>query len=191
MTDPGTAWNVTTLHAHVQELFSLLRQQLDRQWQEERRATDIALGAHDEALRVAASVSKEAITSALAAQKEAVGIAQRFADQRADSMNEWRQSLNDVLTRAMPRQEAEAAIQRATERIQELVLAQQHMVTRAELDSTRTRDGERLTEVVNRLTKVESMAAGAEKSRASVFAALGIATSLIVAVIVVLNFVTR
>lgn len=197
MTDPP-GWTTATLHAHMAEIIQLFRQQIDRQWADERRAVDIALRAHDEALRVAALTSEKAITAALAAQKEAVGIAQAFADQRAASMNEWRKSLDDVLTKAMPRQEAEAAIQRATERIQELVLNQQHMVSRQELDMARTRDAERITEqsariteLTTRLTKVESLAAGADKNRAAIFAALGIATSLIVAVIVVLNFITR
>jgi hypothetical protein len=167
-----SGWTTDTLHSHINELFRLLREQMERQWADERRATDIALRAHDEALKVAATTSKEAITAALAAQKEAVGIAQTFSDQRAASMNEWRKSLDDVLTRAMPRPEAESAIQRATERIQELTLAQQHLVTRAEMETARARDAERLSDLMTRVTRAEALAAGGAEKMRGIYAAL-------------------
>jgi hypothetical protein len=185
-----SGWTVDTLHSHIAAVIDLLRQQIERQWADERRATDIALKAHDEALKVAAVTSEKAITAALNAQKEAVGIAQTFADQRAASMNEWRRSLDDVLTKAMPRQEAEAAIQRATERIQEIVLAQQHTITRAELEAARSRDSERITELATRVTKAEALAQGAQANKAGMFAAIGAAVGLIAIIVFIANYIT-
>jgi hypothetical protein len=181
-----SGWTVDTLHSHVQELFKLLREQLDRQWTEERRATDIALRAHDEALKVARETSEKAIDAALSAQKEAVLVQAKALEQYDSKQNEWRGSLNDLGKMAMPRTEGEAAIQRSTERIQEamsriqdVVLAQQHFVTRTEMEIARTRDAERISDLTTRVTRAEALAAGGAEKMRGIYAALAGAVALI------------
>jgi hypothetical protein len=170
----------------MEQMFALVREQIERQWSEERRATDIALRAHDEALKVAAATSKEAVNAALDAQKEAVRVEQVSANQRADNMNKWRESLNDILARTMGRTEAEAAISRATERIHELSLGQQNMVTRTEYQAARQHDTERMNEQATRITEAESLARGAKDNRAAIFAyitVIGVVVSIVVALV--------
>jgi hypothetical protein len=181
-----SGWTVDTLHSYMEQMFALVREQIERQWSEERRATDIALRAHDEALKVAAATSKEAVNAALDAQKEAVRVEQVSANQRADNMNKWRESLNDILARTMGRTEAEAAISRATERIHELSLGQQNMVTRTEYQAARQHDTERMNEQATRITEAESLARGAKDNRAAIFAyitVIGVVVSIVVALV--------
>lgn len=174
-----SGWTTDTLRVYVENIFRLAQEQTDRRWDDERRAVDIALRAHDEALKVAAVTSKEAITAALAAQKEAVQVAQVAADQRAAAMNEWRQSLNDILTRSMTRAEAEAGLARLTESVHEVRLVQQGMVSRTEFEHLATR-----------ITQAESLARGAQASRAGIYAAIGAAVALITVVVLLANFLT-
>jgi len=152
------------------------------------RARDLAFAAQKTAMEAALTSADRAVAAALAAQKEAVTVANVAAEKRADIQNEWRQSLNDVLTRAMPRSEAEAVISRATERIQELLTAQQNMVSRAELEAARTRDAERYNDLATRVTRAEAAAAGATASKVGLYAALGAAVALITVVVLVANF---
>jgi hypothetical protein len=185
-----SGWTVDTLHTHLIRQIEMLRDQISRQWDADRRATDLAYDAQAKAVAAAFASAEKAVTAALAAQQKAGDVQAETLKQRADVQNEWRSSLNDVLTRAMPRIEAEAIINRSTERIQELISAQQHMITRVELDSIRQRDSERISELSERLTRAESKAEGAHANKAGIYGALSAATALIVAIVVVLNFVT-
>lgn len=192
-----SGWTTDTLHTHLMRQLDQLRAQLDRQWEAERRAVDLAFAAQSTAMNAALSSAKEAVAAALAAQKEAVTVQADTLKQRADVQNEWRASLNDVLARAMPRIEAEAIINRATERIQELITSQQHMVTRTELEASHRRETERIselsdrmTELANRITRAEATAQGAAGNKAALYAFLGMATAVIVAVVIVINLVT-
>ena len=175
-----SGWTTDTLRYHVETIFRLAQEQTDRRWDDERRAVDIALRAHDEALKVAAVTSKEAITAALAAQKEAVQVAQVAADHRAESMNEWRRSLDDVLTRAMSRTEAEAAIGRLVEGLHEVRLAQQNTISRTEFEHLTTR-----------VTQAEALVRGAKDSKTGLYAAIGAVGVLITIVVVVDNALLR
>lgn len=190
-----SGWTVDTLHAHFDMLFRLLREQLERQWQSERRATDLALGAHDEALRVARETSEKAITAALDAQKEAVSVQAETLRQYDDKQNEWRGSLNDLGRLAMPRSEAEAAIQRAVEAITEIRLGQQQYVTRTELDAalraadaSHRADRERVTELTKQITQMSAAAAGAADKVKGIYPLLGAGISIIIAAIALFNF---
>jgi hypothetical protein len=91
----------------------------------------------------------------------------------------------------MPRSEAEAVFSRATERIQELLTAQQNMVTRAELEAARTRESERFNELATRVTHAEALVQGAQGNKAAIVAAIGVAVALITVVILVANFLAK
>lgn len=185
-----SGWTTDTLHTHFIRQIDMLRAQLDRQWEGERRATDLAFQAQTTAMGAALASAEKAVQAALASSQKAGDVQAETLKQRADVQNEWRASLNDVLARAMPRIEAEAVINRATERIQELITAQQHMVTRDEMEAIRQRDSERITELTTRVTRAEATAQAAQTSRAGIYTFLGLATAVIVAVVVILNFAT-
>lgn len=185
-----SGWTTDTLHTHFIRQFDLLRGEIRESADAERRATDLAFSAQTTAMAAALASADRAVAAALAAQKEAVTVAQVAAEKRADIQNEWRQSLNDVLTRAMPRTEAESIIARATERIQELATQIAALVPRSEFDAARTRESERLTDLTTRVANAEQYAKGAAGNMAKMYAALGAATALIVAIVVVLNYAT-
>jgi multidrug efflux pump subunit AcrA (membrane-fusion protein) len=186
-----SGWTVDTLHTHLIRQLDLLREQIREQHRIDERARDLAFDAQKTAMQAALTSADRAVAAALAAQKEAVTVANVAAEKRADIQNEWRQSLNDVLTRAMPRAEAEAVFSRATERIQELLTGQQNMVTRAELEAARTRDSERFNELATRVTHAEALVQGAQANKAAILAAIGVAVALITIVSFVANFLSQ
>ena len=185
-----SAWTVDTLYAHFNLVFKLLGERMDRQWQEERRATDIALQAHDEALRVARETSEKAIDSALAAQKEAVSVQAESLKQYDAKQNHWRDSLNDLTKMAMPRSEAEAAIQRAEVSLRDMVIAQQHFITRTELEVGRQADRALIDALSKQVTEMRAATAAAADKVRGIYAALGVAVTLIIAAIAVFNFIS-
>jgi hypothetical protein len=214
-----SSWTTDTLHAHMTSLFDavwremeLLRdrmsrelelqaERMDRQWGEQEQRTRIALDAHETALNIqrettlrevatAAETSTKAIDAALTAQKEAIAVQTESLRQYDSKQNEWRGSLNDLGTRMMPRSEAEAAIQRATERIQEMVLAQAGLVTRQEMETARQADQVRITELTNRVTRAESRAEGSEAKMKSIYAVMGVGVSVLIAAIALFNFLS-
>jgi chromosome segregation ATPase len=185
-----SGWTVDTLHTHFIRQLDLLRDNIVQHWAAEERARILAFNAQETAMKAALSSAEKAVDAALSAQEKAVAVANTANEKRLDSVNEFRGQQADILRVTMPRAEAEAVIGRATERIQELTSALAQTVTRSELEAQHVRDQERLAELGTRLTKVESLAQAAQANKAATFTALGAATALIVAVIVVLNFIT-
>jgi hypothetical protein len=214
-----SGWTTDTLHAHITSLFDavwremeLIRTQMAhdfrlqdermaRQWGEQELRTRTALDAHDTALQiqretslrevqVAAETSIKAIDAALTAQKEAVTLQAEALRQYDSKQNEWRGALNDLGARAMPRSEAEAAINRATDRIQELVTAQQHLISRSESDAVHARLSEQISELGTRLTTVEALARGAQGNKTAIIAAIGVLGVLVSIVVVVANLLS-
>ena len=185
-----SGWTTDTLHTHVMRQLDLLREDLKNRTAAEIRAHDLAFAAQSTAMKAALASAEKAVDAALAAQKEAVSVAQVVAEKRADIQNEWRASLNDVLSRAMPRAEAEAVIARATERIQEMGLVLAQTINRAELETMRQREAERYTELATRVTTAEALARGAQANKSGLYAALGVGVTLIIAAIAVFNFIS-
>jgi hypothetical protein len=186
-----SGWTVDTLHTHFIRQLDLLRDTIAEGRRTDESARSVAFDAQKTAMQAALASAKEAVAAALAAQEKAVDVANIANEKRLDSVNEFRGQQQDIIRTFMPRAEAEAIIQRATERIQELTSNLAATVTRAEMESQFVRDQERIQELATRLNTVETMARAAQGNRAGVYAALGAATALIVAIVVVLNFLTR
>lgn len=55
-----------------------------------------------------------------AAQEKAIGTAQTVIDSRLIAMNEWRQTVTDILSRSMPRPEVEQRVEAVSEKIEAL-----------------------------------------------------------------------
>lgn len=75
---------------------------------------------------------EKAVTNALASSKEAVTKADTASEKRFDSVNEFRQMVNDVVSRMMPRTEAESGMATNAEKIDALA---------ARIDRTEGRSG--------------------------------------------------
>lgn len=185
-----SGWTTDTLHSHLIRQIDQLREQIRETAEADRRAIDLAFSAQVTAMNAALASSDRAVSAALAAQKEASSVLAAATNQRLAGMNEFRETVNDVLSRAMPRSEAEAIAARATERILELTALVTLSVPRTEYDAARQRDGERIGELTTRVAAAEQYAKGAAGNMAKMYAALGAATALIVAIVVVINFVT-
>lgn len=94
-----SGWTVDTLHSHILAQLNL---------------RDKLYAERDQAQKVAMS-------TALAAAKEAVAKAESAAEKRFDSQNEFRGQLADQAQTFLPRAEGEVRIQRNSERLDELV----------------------------------------------------------------------
>jgi FtsZ-binding cell division protein ZapB len=204
-----SGWTTDTLHTHLQrQLNDLIGQiqrqiddmqkQLERRFEAERHAVDLAFEAHRALTNATGVATDKAVQAALAAQKEAVQVAQdaaretsqvlaRNAEQYRAQQNEWREAMRDILNRAMTRDEAKGAIDRATERIQELMTAQQNAPTRDEIQAMR----ERVGALEKGQVEIAAKTAGAQTGRASIFTAITAAVALITMVIIVANAWTR
>ena len=185
-----SGWTTDTLHTHFIRQIDLLRTEIRDTAERDRRAIDLAFNAQTTAMQAALAAADKAVAAALDSIRESTRVQTDTLRDRADAQNEWRGSLNDLSGRMMPRTEAEAIIQRLSDRLQELTATVALMVNRNELTAQHDRDSERITELTTRVTTVEALARGAQGNRTGIYAALGVATSLIVAIIVILNFVT-
>jgi hypothetical protein len=146
-------------------------------------ATEKAIGKAEVATTKA--IDKAEISTSKAIDKEAIANADRFA-----SVNEFRQQLNDQARSFMPRTEAVQLSDQATQRIRELAELVPGLASRQEVQLMTDRYSERIAELANRLNQQEGQLRGAQANKAGIYAALGAATALIVAIVVVLNFVT-
>jgi hypothetical protein len=182
-----SGWTTDTLHTHFLRQLDQLRRELDRQAEADRRAVELAFDAQRTAMSAALASAERAVLTALASQKEAIAVQAETLRQRADIQNEWRASLNDVLSRAMPRSEAEAALGRFIDRIQEISILLQHTATKAELDVAQQRATERIADLSTRVAQAEAQAQGAQGNKEAIMgvmrnwiAALGLLISIVV-----------
>jgi len=97
-----------------------------------------------------------AIDAAFAAQQAAVNKAEVAAEKRFESINEFRAQLGDQAATFVPRQEAEAAIGRNTERVKELFDTVNTHVSRVEWAAA----NDRLTEQVRDLADHQNRNSG-------------------------------
>jgi hypothetical protein len=186
-----SGWTVDTLHTHFIRQLELLRASIAEWRHSDEQARKIAFSAQETAMQAALTSAQKAVEAAMAAQEKATSVANVANEKRFDSVNEFRGQQADILRVTMPRAEAEAIIQRATERIQELTSAMGQTVTRVELEAQRLRDQERYAELATRVTKAESAALAAQASKAQIIAVLSIACAIIVATVVVANFIAK
>lgn len=111
--------------------------------------------AQTKAVDSAMTAQRTAIEAALVAADKATGKAEDAAKDRFDSVNEFRGTLTDQAATFITRTEAEAAIQRNTERTQELTVAIRELATKQEVINAYER-------AENRLQAVEKIIANRE-----------------------------
>lgn len=103
----------------------------------------------------------KALTSALAAQKEAVAKAEAAAEKRFDSVNEFRAQLSDQA---------------------------QTFMTRTEANAIQERNQERLQDLTDRMNRDEGSNAGQALSKNGMFTVVGVAVAFLGLVIVFANY---
>jgi hypothetical protein len=111
---------VDTLREHLQRQVDDMRGLLQERYATQTKALDAAFLAQQTAMTVAFTAADKAVQAALEAAEKAVGKAEIAAEKRFDSVNEFRAQLADQATTFMPRAEAEAMVNRNSERIQEV-----------------------------------------------------------------------
>lgn len=143
-----------------------------------------------EKVALALDATKEAIGKAEVATSKAIDKESSANADRFKAVNEFRGQLADQAATFMPRREALQITEQATQRIRELAELMPTMATRAEVTLITDRYSERIGELNDRLNRQEGVLHGAQANKAGLYAALGGATALIIAVFVVINFVT-
>ena len=88
-------WNVNTLHDHLTMLIGELDKRIDQRFAAQEQATK----------------------AAIQAAKEAVEKAERLATIRADSQNEWRGTLDDIVGRMLSKEEYAIAHENLVQRL--------------------------------------------------------------------------
>lgn len=204
---------IDTMGESLQRQHTEFQQQIERRFGAQEHSVGIAFEAHKALTDTAVGATSKAVDAALAAQKEAVQV-QAMTQQAASNVlsetlskrdaqqNEWRQSLEDFNRRAMPRAEANAWNERATERLREqaaeIAKMRETMVPRTLLDSIKEREAERYATLEGRfnvletrLTRAESLTQGAQGNQKGMYAALAALGTVMAIVVVVINLVTR
>jgi hypothetical protein len=133
---------------------------LDERYVTQVKALDAAFLAQQLAMQTALTAADKAVNAALEAAKEAVGKAETAANARFDSHNEFRKQLELQATTFMPRIEAELALGRTTDAINQLTTLVSGLVSRAEVDAIMLRNNERLLEIAERVTRAEGHGSG-------------------------------
>lgn len=186
-----SGWTTDTLHTHLTRQLDLLREAIAAQRTADKEAREIAFRAQDTAMRAALASAEKAVAAALAAQEKSVDVANVANEKRLDSVNEFRGQQADILRVTMPRAEAEAIIQRATERIQELAALIPTMMPRSEADAQHARFAEQLNEMGTRMTTVETMARAAQLGKTGIYAAIGAAVTILGLIVVIANAIFK
>ena len=130
------------------------------------------------------------MAAALAAAKEAVQVQSADSRQRFESVNEFRAQQADIIRTFMPRSEAELAITRSTERIQDLAAQAHDWVTRSEVAVAVDRSSERIGDLTSRLDKAESRLLGIKENRAGLYGVIGAVGAVLGILVVAANFIS-
>jgi len=103
-------WTTETLKEHFETLLAERDNRLQQRYD-----------AQQDALKAALLAQEKAVATAMTAAKEAVTKAETAAERRFEGINEFRGQLADQQQTFIPRTEANAAIERNTERVADLV----------------------------------------------------------------------
>jgi hypothetical protein len=170
--------------------FSMLRDMLDERYATQTKALDAAFIAQQTAVEKALASQEKAVGTAqsatlLASQKSDVASEKRF-----DAVNAFRAQQADIIRTFMPRSEAESIASAAAARIKELSELMAGAMSRTEASALHDRSAERIQELTDRINRTEGQNAGVKDNKAGLYAAIGLAVSLIVMAVIVANFLS-
>lgn len=144
-----------------------------------------------EKVALALEATKEAIGKAETATSKAIDKESTANADRFKAVNEFRQQLNDQAATFMPRREALQITEQATQRIRELTEVMQTLASTSTVQVMTDRHSERISELSDRMNRQEGVLHGAKDNKAGLYAALAAGTALIVAIVIVANFLAN
>lgn len=122
------------------------------------------------------AIDKESVATSKAIDKESEANADRFA-----KVNEFRAQQTELIARFATLERVDLLYSQSRQRMEEI---------NSNLQDRMNEVSARVVELGTRLTKIEEFSRGAQGNRAGLYAFLGVATAVIVAVVVVINLVT-
>jgi hypothetical protein len=170
----------TASQGHLQRQIDDMQEQLERRFQREYQAVDLAFNIHREAtkesvtqtekaLQAALISAEKAVQTALASAEKAVTKAEEASTKRFESVNEFRGQLSDQVRTFMTRNEANAVASslnervtsegvRVTERIEEVSqrMADETLRVTQRFEDTNTRLGEAVERAALRYNEIET-----------------------------------
>jgi predicted phage tail protein len=161
-------WTVETLLVYWKD------RHVDLQLQMEQR-----FAAQKDALEGSIKAQQDAINAALETVRQANEKTERAVALRFQSVNEFRQTLSDQASLFITRTEAEAAISRNAERIQDITLAMHELADKKDLITAYERVDARLLSVEKSITNREGRGSGLAAGWGYIATAVAIIASVI------------
>ena len=144
-----------------------------------------------EKVALALDASNTAINKQEAVTDRALTKQENATEKRFESVNEFRQQLNDQTKTFISRLEVEASINQFTIRLRELADLTSTLMPRTESVALSERNSERIADLQTRVTKAETAAQSAQTSKGSIMAIISLGVAIIVAVVIVANAVFK
>jgi len=176
-----SGWTTDTLHLFIQHQINDLRTMLNERYVTQTKAIASEFASQRVAMQTNLVAAERAVATALLNVEKAVGKAEIAADKRFDSMNEFREQLNNQAGTFVTRTESDAAINRNTERIQALEGAVKSLATRSEVQVITDRYTERFQDLADRVTKTEGATMGMRQGWTVLVAVATLATGIYLA----------
>ena len=199
-----SGWTVDTLHAHLRALLDERTEQHAQRFEDQQIAMHTAFDAAQKALDVRTTeLDKEfhehliqyrhEVQMALDAADKAVTKSEAASEKRFESVNEFRAQLTDQAHSFMPRQEAEAAINRGIERVEEvrermndLADSNHSFLPRNEYESRHQNLDDRVTALTDRFNLI----AGQSVGRSQLWTVMVAMITVLGTLVVVVNILT-
>lgn len=145
-------------------------------------SVDVAISFREKSVNDAMTASAKAIEAAMLSSEKAVLKAESATDTRFNSVNEFRQSLNDVIVRLIPRAEAEERFKALTDKVE---AASKAMGDR--LDALAKNLSDKMDSLTVRIAMSEGTGVGKKENWTFIFGAMG----MLLGVVGILSFINR
>lgn len=140
-----------------------------------------------EQVKLALDASNTAISKQEIVTDRALTKQENATEKRFESVNEFRQQLNDQTKTFISRTEVEGAVGQFTVRLRELADLTATLMPRTESVALSERNAERIADLQTRVTKAEAAAQAAQASKAQIIAVISLVSAIIVTVVIVAN----
>jgi hypothetical protein len=114
---PRSGWTIETAHQHTLDIITANDVRYEQQFKAQQEAIALALAAQKEAVAAALTAQEKATAASIASAQQAVFKAEAASDKRFESVNEFRQSMNDQSKMFMPRGEVTSQILALNDRL--------------------------------------------------------------------------
>lgn len=181
------------LRQHLQNIVEVVERQLrreiesqgvglSRRMEAESSRVEGQFAAQEKGISTAMTAAEKAILAAMTAAKEAVLKAEVASDKRFEGVNEFRQSLNDMVLRLLPRTEGEERLKAMAEKIDAGTAQLALMIRRDEVAERFKAADAAVASLASRMDKKEGSGAGMNQSwliLVGAIAAIGVIVGLV------------